>query len=92
MMHNAYRRKEHMALLQVRSFPDDVYKELILVARSENRSVAQQTIFLLRSALGKTELQKHRRQEFLRSLLEEPPLITDNIPSPADLIREDRER
>jgi plasmid stability protein len=81
-----------MALLQVRSFPDDVYEELNMLARKEQRSVAQQTIVLIRSALGKQDQRKTLRQELLTGLLEEPPAISGDFPSPADLIREDRER
>ena len=81
-----------MALLQVRSFPDDIYEELTIMAKSENRSVSQQTIVLLKSALGRNDQQKLLRQQFLRSLLEEQSEIPGDYPSPADLIREDRER
>jgi len=81
-----------MALLQVRSFPDDAYEELIILARKEQRSVAQQTIVLLRTALGEQEQRKARRQELLKDLLEEPPEISGVFPAPSDLIREDRER
>jgi len=81
-----------MALLQVRNFPDDVYEVLNAHARREQRSVSQQTIVLLRSALGEQEQQKIRRQELLKGLLEEPPVLTGDFPSPADLIREDRDR
>jgi len=81
-----------MALLQVRSFPDDVYEALNVLARKEQRSVAQQTIVLLRTALGEQESRKAQRQELLRGLLDEPPEIPGDFPAPADLIREDRER
>ena len=81
-----------MALLQVRSFPDDMYDDLKKLARSQNRSVAQQTIFLLRSAMKKQEEQKIQRQELLKELLAGEPLLSSDYPSPADLIREDRER
>jgi len=81
-----------MALLQVRSFPDDVYEALNTLARREQRSVSQQTIVLLRTALGEQEQQKKRRQELMERLLEEPPALTGDFPAPADLIREDRER
>jgi len=81
-----------MALLQVRSFPDDAYEELNVLAKKEQRSVAQQTIVLIRAALGEQEPRKARRQELLRGLLDEPPEISGDFPTPADLIREDRER
>lgn len=81
-----------MALLQVRSFPDDIYKELSILARNEHRSVAQQTIVLLKSALGEQDQRKKQRQDMLRSLLSEEPVRPDGYPSPAELIREDRDR
>jgi len=81
-----------MALLQVRNFPDDIYEELILYAKSEQRSVAQQTVVILRSAFKEQSNLKRRRQELLNSLLEEEPVISGDYPSPADLIREDRDR
>ena len=81
-----------MALLQVRSFPDDIYDDLKLLARSENRSVAQQTVVLLKSAIGRQEQQKARRQELLKELLGGEPVLSGGYPSPADLVREDRDR
>jgi len=81
-----------MALLQVRSFPDDVYEALTVLARKEQRSVAQQTIVLIRTALGEQGQQKARRQELMRALLDEPPALSGAFPSPAELVREDRER
>ena len=81
-----------MALLQVRSFPDDMYDDLKLLARNENRSVAQQTIYLLKSAMCKQEQQKIRRQELLGVLLAGEPVLSGDYPAPTDLIREDRER
>jgi len=79
-----------MALLQVRSFPDDIYDALNSLAQREHRSVAQQTIVLLRSVLGEQEQRKARRQELLCALLDEAPMISGDYPSPAELIREDR--
>ena len=81
-----------MALLQVRNFPDEIYNELSLHAQSEYRSVAQQTIVLIKAALGEQERKKAARQELLKELLDGEPEISGDFPSPADLIREDRER
>jgi len=81
-----------MALLQVRNFPDDIYEELTLHAKIEHRSIAQQTVVMLRSALGEQENPKRKRQELLQRLLEEESVISGEYPSPADLIREDRDR
>ena len=81
-----------MAMLQVRNFPDDVYDELALHAKKEHRSIAQQTVVMLRSSLGEQDNLKMKRRELLRTLLEADSVITGDYPSPADLIREDRER
>ena len=81
-----------MALLQVRNFPDDMYDELAKYAKNEHRSIAQQAVVLLRSALGEQDKLKKKRQDLLNSMIKEEPVISGNHPSPADLIREDRER
>ena len=81
-----------MALLQVRNFPDDVYEELALLAQNEHRSLTQQTIVLITTAVRGDGQAKKRRQEMLKELMNEPPIITGNYPSPAELIREDRDR
>jgi len=92
LRHNTYFQGNNMALLQVRGCPDDVYDTLNSLAQREHGSVAQQTMILLRSALGEQEQRKARRQELLCALLEEAPMISGDYPSPAELIREDRER
>lgn len=81
-----------MPLLQVRDLPEDLYESLTRVAHSENRSIAQETIVLLRSALGQREERKARRAKILKEIdaLEVPD--TGDSPDPALLIREDRDR
>ena len=41
-----------MPLLQVRDIPEDLYKKLADVAEQDNRSIAQETIVLLKEALN----------------------------------------
>jgi plasmid stability protein len=41
-----------MPTLQVRDLPEDIYVKLNMIAAEENRSIAQQTIVLLRESLG----------------------------------------
>jgi plasmid stability protein len=81
-----------MPLLQVRDIPDDLYESLARAAKMENRSIAQETIVLLRSALALKEERKSRRKRILEEIhnihIENP----DNLPDPADLVREDRSR
>ena len=72
--------------------PEDLYEELSRIAKSDNRSIAQETIVLLRSALNlKSERIKRRK-----AILKEARVLNidnaDQLPEPVDLIREDRDR
>ncbi|HEX6901815.1 MAG TPA: Arc family DNA-binding protein [Thermoanaerobaculia bacterium] len=81
-----------MPSLQIRDMPEEVYEALALRARTEHRSMAQQAIVELRRI---PELvARERRLEVLRRVKArieaEPPR---KLPvSPAELIREDRNR
>ena len=81
-----------MPLLQVRDIPEDLYDELSKIAKQDNRSIAQETIVLLRSAL-KLDTERIKRRQ---ALLNEAKSLNidegDTLPDPVDLIREDRER
>ena len=81
-----------MPLLQVRDIPEDLYIELSKVAKQDNRSIAQETIVLLRSAL-KLDTERIKRR---KALLSEAKALnidnSDKLPDPVDLVREDRER
>ncbi len=81
-----------MPLLQVRDVPADLYETLTRVAKSENRSIAQETIVLLKKALNYQEERGARRRRVLEEIKDLGLKKTDRFPDPADLIREDRER
>lgn len=81
-----------MPLLQVRDFPADLYETLSKVAQSENRSISQQTIVLLRSALNMKEERISRRKAVLKEIAELDIKNGNELPDPAVLIREDRDR
>lgn len=58
-----------MALLQVRDFPQELYTTLSALAQSENRSITQQTTYMLGQALNAD--QNHnvfRRKRALQNL------------------------
>jgi hypothetical protein len=80
-----------MPTLQVRDLPDDVYVKLNAVANEENRSLAQQTIVLLKESLGLHTNNKLRRKSILASIEEKGYKDIQDI-DPVELIREDRER
>jgi hypothetical protein len=54
-----------MPLLQVRDFPSDVYEQLSFEARRRNRTIAQQTIVIIKKGLGETMSNKERRKLIL---------------------------
>jgi hypothetical protein len=79
-----------MPLLQVRDIPDELYERIALTARAENRSVAQQTIVLLKDSLNNTAQRIARRKSVLKEIDGLDIKNTDNFPDPAKLTREDR--
>ena len=81
-----------MSLLQVRGMPEELYETLNRVAKNENRSIAQQTIVLLRWALNMRGERLSRRKCALAEIAALPLKQTARLPSPAKLIREDRNR
>ena len=87
-----------MPNLQVRDIPADVYETLARVAKAENRSIAQEAVVLLRSALGQPEESASRRKKVLAELedysIEAAEKKRDDtpLPDPVALVREDRDR
>lgn len=81
-----------MPSLQIRKLPDDLYQTLAFRAEQAHRSLAQQALIDLRSAIGGTNT--GRRERILETISQDiaargtrPPLAP-----PEKLIREDRER
>jgi len=81
-----------MPLLQVRDFPKELYDTISRVAQAENRSIPQQTIVLLKTALNITQERKIRRKTVLHEIDNLNIKNTNKFPDPADLTREDRDR
>ena len=82
-----------MAILQVRDVPDELYENLSAIAKIENRSISQETIFLLKNAL-QLKSERLARRKLILSEIDQLKLPTQgaDFPNPADLIREDRDR
>jgi hypothetical protein len=81
-----------MTLLQVRNFPDDLYEEISRIARSERRSIAQQTVVAVENGLRANQSSTERRREALQRTISRD--LPDAVAT-ADvvrMIREDRER
>jgi hypothetical protein len=81
-----------MALLQVRDFPQELYETLIRVAKAEHRSTPQQTVVLLREALGRPDERARRRRSLLCQISESGLSLPADAREPAALVREDRDR
>lgn len=81
-----------MPLLQVRDLPEELYETLSLVAAADNRSIAQETIVLLRKALGLREERIARRKKLFEEIQSRKIPNVDSFPDAAELVREDRER
>jgi len=81
-----------MPLLQVRDFPTELYDTISRVAHAENRSVPQQTIVLLKTALNITQEQKARRKAVLQEIDGFNIKNANSFPPPEKLTREDRDR
>ena len=77
-------------LLQVRDLPKDVYAKINYLAEKEHRSLAQETIALLKEALrhGWKQGPKTKALEEMNDL----DIDGSKFPDPVALIREDRER
>ena len=81
-----------MPLLQVRNCPEDIYKKIALVAKRQNRTIAQQVVVLLEISLGQKESNIERRTQLLKKI--ESRQIPDEVKAidAVTLIREDRDR
>ncbi len=82
----------NMPTLQVRDLPEDVYYRLQQRAKEEHRSVAQETIVLLRRALEQPESPTARREAALTRIQQRKLEDIPEFPSSDAVIREDRER
>jgi antitoxin FitA len=82
-----------MPSLQIRDLPQDLYERLRQAAQLERRSLAQEATVLLYRALGLEPSGKLRRQEVIRRIRQtQAERWPESLPSPAELIREDRGR
>jgi hypothetical protein len=81
-----------MPLLQVRECPEDIYRKITLVAKTENRTIAQQVVVLLERSLGQNESNIERRKRLLAKIeSRQIPSEVKAIDAVA-MIREDRDR
>jgi hypothetical protein len=83
--------EEIMPTLQVRDLPEDIYTQINYLAEKEHRSLAQETIVLLKEGITKKLKNKERRRKILEEI-SNLDIDGNKYPDPVDLLREDRER
>jgi len=81
-----------MPLLQVRDFPDDIYEEITYEARRQNRTIAQQTIALIKKGLQEEMSNKERRHLAIKRTFARDISLNAKSMDHVKLIRQDRER
>ncbi len=79
-----------MPTLQVRDLPIELYNQLRFLAEKEHRSLAQETIVLLKEGIENRIDNRERRKKLLDSY-QGLGIDTKNLPSPEQMIREDRD-
>ena len=80
-----------MPTIQVRNIPNDMYMLIQYLAAQEQRSIAEQTIILLKESLNNSNANKNRRRMTLKKM-EDLAIPDVLLPDPVALLREDRER
>jgi antitoxin FitA len=80
-----------MTTLQVRDLPEDVYSQLNYLAKKEHRSLAQETVVLLKEGI-EAKLGKRNRRKKLLEDFEGLKINGARVRDQVALIREDRER
>jgi hypothetical protein len=83
-----------MPLVQVRNFPEDLYKQLVIAAKLERRTVPQELITMVQLGMSMRPIiedQKARRKKVFAEIAAHPIRLPEGAPSPEQLIREDRD-
>lgn len=81
-----------MPLLQVRECPEDIYRKITLLARKQNRTIAQQVLVVLEKGLGQEQSSSERRNQVLERIGNRHISNDTKLIDEVALIREDRDR
>ncbi|MFA6012717.1 MAG: hypothetical protein WC799_22180 [Desulfobacteraceae bacterium] len=79
-----------MPTLQVRDLPQEIYNKLNYLAKKEHRSMAQETIVLLKEGI-ENRLDNQTRRRKLLETFNGLGVDTTGLPTPEELIREERD-
>lgn len=80
-----------MPTLQVRDLPEEIYAKLNYLAEKEHRSLAQETIVLIKQGMENKLGGKERRKNLLDKI-DSLRIDGDTVPDPVVMVREDRDR
>ena len=80
-----------MPTIQIRNIPNDIYVQIQYLAEKEQRSIAEQTIILLKESLNNSNSNKNKRRIILKKM-EDLAIADVQLPDPITLLREDRGR
>ena len=80
-----------MPTLQVRNLPNAMYRQIHYLAKKEQKTITEQTISLLQESINEKIGNKNGRKVILKKM-EELDFKREDLPHPAILLREDRER
>jgi len=81
-----------VSTLQVREMPEDLYLCLAQTAKAENRSIAQQTVTIIRESLKGGAAKRNRRLAALEAAEALQISLPEDVPDPVVFVREDRDR
>jgi hypothetical protein len=81
-----------MPLLQVRECPEEIYKKITLLAKKQNRTIAQQVVVVLEKGLGQEQSNSERRKNVLERIAGRIISNDTKMLDEVALIREDRDR
>jgi hypothetical protein len=81
-----------MPLLQVRECPEDIYRKITLLARKQNRTIAQQVLVVLEKGLGQEQSNSERRKQVLERIGSRKISNDIKLLDEVALIREVRDR
>ena len=80
-----------MPTIQVRNLPEDIYIQLNYLAEKEHRSLAQETVVLLKEGMD-TKLGNKERRKRLLEKIKTLAIDGSNATDPVSFMREDRDR
>lgn len=81
-----------MPTLQVRNFPEHIYRKIAELAKAKRSSITKETIYLLEKSLAMDEQRELSKNLLVEGMLRSAPEDSEKLTDPVLLVREDRDR